>query len=320
MLVIGMIAGASIYLIYHSIPAFHPAGPVLLKIVKALQPALLFSMLFLTFSRIEPSDMRPHRWHWWLLAVQGLSFIVLAVAVCFLPEQSLARPVIESAMLCLICPTATAAAVVTDRLGGEMAGILTYTILINILTAILVPLFVPLIHPVAGLGFFQAFLMIMAKVFPLLICPCLLAWLVRYMAPRLHRKLTTHKSLAFYIWASALVLALLMTTRAIVQSSTPTAVLAAMALASLATCAFQFWIGKLIGARYDREYIARGRAAAGTRLREITAGQSIGQKNTVFAIWMGYTFMDPVSSVSGGLYSIWHNIYNSYQLKRISKR
>ena len=29
---------------------------------------------------------------------------------------------------------------------------------------------------------------------------------------------------------------------------------------------------------------------------------------------MGYTFMTPVTSVAGGFYSIWHNIYNSYQL------
>ena len=46
------------------------------------------------------------------------------------------------------------------------------------------------------------------------------------------------------------------------------------------------------------------------------AGQSLGQKNTVFAIWMGYTFMTPETAIVGGLYSIWHNIYNSWQLYR----
>ena len=45
-------------------------------------------------------------------------------------------------------------------------------------------------------------------------------------------------------------------------------------------------------------------------------GQSLGQKNTVFAIWMGYTFMEPIVSVAGGFYSIWHNLYNSWQLHR----
>ena len=54
--------------------------------------------------------------------------------------------------------------------------------------------------------------------------------------------------------------------------------------------------------------------------REVTAGQSLGQKNTVFAIWMGYTFMTPETAIVGGLYSIWHNIYNSWQLYRHSKQ
>ncbi|MCR5570780.1 MAG: transporter, partial [Bacteroidales bacterium] len=51
----------------------------------------------------------------------------------------------------------------------------------------------------------------------------------------------------------------------------------------------------------------------------ISAGQALGQKNTVFEIWMGYTFMDPVTSVAGGFYSIWHNCFNTWQLYRRRK-
>ena len=54
-------------------------------------------------------------------------------------------------------------------------------------------------------------------------------------------------------------------------------------------------------------------------MRKITAGQSLGQKNTIFAIWMGYTFMTPETSIVGGLYSIWHNLYNSWQLYKAGK-
>ncbi len=46
----------------------------------------------------------------------------------------------------------------------------------------------------------------------------------------------------------------------------------------------------------------------------------IGQKNTVFAIWMGYTFLTPETSIVGGFYSIWHNIYNSWQIHRHETR
>lgn len=45
----------------------------------------------------------------------------------------------------------------------------------------------------------------------------------------------------------------------------------------------------------------------------------MGQKNTVFAIWMGLMFLDPVTSVTGGFYSIWHNIVNSWQLYKKNK-
>ena len=58
----------------------------------------------------------------------------------------------------------------------------------------------------------------------------------------------------------------------------------------------------------------------GRLVRKVTAGQSMGQKNTVFAIWLAYTFMTPETAIVGGLYSIWHNIYNSWQLRNVAKK
>ena len=58
----------------------------------------------------------------------------------------------------------------------------------------------------------------------------------------------------------------------------------------------------------------------GQRIGEpIAPAQALGQKNTVFAIWAGYTFFDPVSSIAGGFYSIFHNVWNSYQLSQNGK-
>lgn len=303
MLIFGMAAGAGLYLIYHAITPLHTAGPILEAIVRHLQPVLLFSMLFLSFCKIEPHQMRPHRWMVWLLLFQGAWFVAISLLLIFIPGIA-GKEALESAMICLICPTATACAVVTGKLGGNMAGVVTYTILINILTALLVPLMVPLIHPMEGLSFATAFAKILAKVFPLLIMPCLTAWLVRYLFPPLHRKLVEHSGLSFYIWAVSLTLAILMSTRAIVQSGSSWSILGGIALASLITCAMQFWAGKKIGAAYGCK---------------ISAGQALGQKNTVFGIWMGYTFLDPVVSVSGGFYSLWHNCFNSWQLYRRRK-
>ena len=331
MLPIAMVTGASLYLLYHVMPEpVHHAGPFLEQLTGVLQPLLIFLMLFLTFCRIEPKDLKPHRWHWWLLLIQGGLFTGLGLLAVWLmnhmPGGYAGKIVlIESAMLCLICPTATAAAVVTRKLGGDVAGITTYTVLINLLTAVLVPLVVPLIRPMQGMDFWMAFSVIVAKIFPLLIMPCLMAWLVRYLAPGFHKRLLEFPDLAFYLWAVALTLAITVTTRSIIHSDMSLALLLWMAVISLICCVLQFALGRYVGGRYmPREM--RGRTeedaviARGKAVRTVTAGQSLGQKNTVFAIWMGYTFMTPETAIVGGLYSIWHNLYNSWQLYRHGQR
>ena len=321
MLPIAMTTGASVFLIYDAIPCLHRFGPVLSDTVGLLQPMFIFSMLFLTFCRIEPKDLKPHRWHWWLLLIQGGLFSLLGlVAYLLISALSVDRGdwvvLIECAMLCLICPTATAAAVVTRKLGGDVPGITTYIILINLLTAVLVPLIVPLVHPIAEIDFWTAFSMIMAKVFPMLILPCLAAWLVRYLFPKLHRWFLKFPDLAFYIWSLALCLAIAITTKSIMRSDMSLFMLMMMSLISLICCVLQFGLGRFIGGRYRPRIYVPAVEERGKAVRKTTAGQALGQKNTIFAIWMAYTFMTPESSIVGGFYSIWHNIYNSRQLYR----
>ena len=301
MLVIGMVIGASSYLVYRACPVLHPAGPFLEKGIGLIQPVLLFTMLFISFCHVKPSQIRARQWHWRGLLIQGGIFSALAVIVMLFP-LSRARIPLESVMLCLICPTATSCSVMTHKLGGNMATVVTYTILINILTAVIVSLFVPLLYPEEGLDFAKAFALILAKVFPLLIMPLVAAWLVRYLMPRTHAWVLGLKDLPFFIWAVALMLAIAVSTRAIVHYEKSHLMLLWITLASALSCAFQFWIGKKIGKRDC-----------------ISSGQALGQKNTVFLIWLAYTFMDPILSIVGGLYSIWHNIFNSWQLAQLSK-
>lgn len=365
MLPIAMLTGASLYLIYDALPEpVHRAGPFLNDLVAVLQPLLIFAMLFLTFCRIEPRELKPHRWHWWLLLIQGGLFTLLGLGTVLLVKLfpgwgSDWKVLVESAMLCLICPTATAAAVVTRKLGGDVPGITTYIVLINILAAVLVPLIVPLIQPMAGLTFWEAFNMILAKVLPLLMLPCFCAWLVRYLMPGVHRRLLKWQDLPFNLWVVALVLAIAVTTKAIATSEMSWTLILAMSAVSLLCCIFQFRAGRYVGSCYKprrpvlKSSGQRGRGPChprhesggttseakgwgerserpspsalkaeerGREVRKVTAGQSLGQKNTVFAIWLGYTFMTPETAIVGGLYSIWHNCFNSWQLYRHNHR
>lgn len=303
MLVIAMIAGATAYIVYHKIPSLHCLGPSLDKTVSIVQPVLLFLMLFMTFCKMEPRDLKIQKWQVWLLLIQGGSYAALSYLLILHPGIP-GRLAIEAGMICMICPTATACAVVTGKLGGNITSVMAYTILINILVAVLIPLMVPLTNPVKGLDFWSASAAILAKVFPLLILPCLCAWALRYFAPSVHKRILKKTYYAFYIWAFSLTLAIAVGTRYIVRNDGDILQLASIAGASLLTCVIQFFCGKKIGDIYGYK---------------ITAGQVMGQKNTVFAIWVGYTFYSPIVSVAGAFYSIWHNCFNTYQLRKKAK-
>ena len=301
---ISMIMGVVLYFVYVNIPCLAPTKPLVERLVGIIQPTLIFLMLFLTFCKVDVHDLKPCRWHAKLLLIQGGVFVVLALPLFFFPDMP-GGLLLEGAMLCFICPTATAAPVITRKLGGDAARLTSYTILVNFLVAILVPLVVPLVHPQPGLSFMLSFSMILGKVFPLLLCPFILAVILRYLVPKVHAKIGEWHELAFYLWAVALTLAIAMTVRSIVHSEYSFWYQFGLAVISLISCALQFYYGKKIGKKYGDT---------------ISAGQALGQKNTVLAIWMGYTFFTPVTAIVGGFYSVWHNTVNSYQLYEQRKK
>ncbi|MEG0454683.1 MAG: transporter, partial [Bacteroides sp.] len=60
-----------------------------------------------------------------------------------------------------------------------------------------------------------------------------------------------------------------------------------IALGSLVVCCLQFFLGKTLGGLYNDR---------------ISGGQALGQKNTILAIWMAHTYLNPLSSVGPGAY------------------
>lgn len=300
---IAMTTGALSYVVYTSLPCLAPTKPFVKEALDILQPVLIFTMLFLSFCKVELRDLLPRRWHLWLLLFQAAGFMLCSSVLIACPHLP-GRLFVECAMLCLICPTATAGAVVAGKLGANPAPLTTYILFINLTTAVLVPLFIPMTHPGTDIVFTESLLAISAHVFPLLFFPLVLAQAVRYMLPGVHRWITQWRDLAFYLWAVALAIAIGLTVKSIANSHITAGFLLGMAAVSLLCCAIQFAFGRCIGKRYGEALIA---------------AQSIGQKNTVFAIWLAYTFMTPATSIAGGFYSIWHNVYNSYQLRKARK-
>lgn len=298
-----MISGALAYYICRQLPLSYEVKFDILTVIEILQPVLLFLMLFVAFCKIKPTDLKPHRWHLWLLLTQCLLFAAACAALWLYPSTGL-RVIIEGFMLAIICPTATACAVVTQKLGGDSAATTSYTIIINMVVALLCPLLLPVAHPQEGLTFFPAFMVIIHKVFPLLIVPLFLAWFVRYLMPSFHKRIVATKDLAFYMWAVSLAIAIAVTCKALAHSHESMWNVGGIAVVTLVACLFQFSFGKWIGSHYGKR---------------MEAGQALGQKNTVFIIWLGYTFLSPITAAAGGFYSVWHNLVNSWQLYKKRK-
>lgn len=299
-LIFSMLAGIFGFLLLDAMHLPAEVRGMLLESTHILQPILIFTMLFLTFCKISFAELRLTGWHLWLILFQGGLFLGIAFLLMSMPQSGL-RVILEGAMLCLICPTATAGAVITRKLGGNAASITTYTIIINLLTALLVPAMVPLVHPAAGVGFVESGIKIMSKVFPLLLLPLITALVLRRFAPKVRERLAMKSEWSFYLWIVALALALAVTTHSVVRSNVDLWTQLGLVVVSLVCCVGQFAFGRRMGCKYGDA---------------VTAGQSLGQKNTVLAIWMGYTFFTPITALVGGFYSIWHNIINSAQLYR----
>ena len=299
---IAMLIGTLAYLMFAKWSFLAPAKPYVNSFVSIITPWLIFAQLLLTFCKIDWKELKPKRWHLWLLMIQGFSCALTAGVLLCVPMGELSKGFWEGMMVCFICPTATAAAVITGKLGGNAATLTTYTLLSNLLGAVMVPLVFPLVEPHEGLTFWVAFLKILSKVFPLLLAPFFVALFLKHYVRNVHRWLMEHSGMAFYIWAFALALVMGQTARSLINSNLSAWL---VALGGLFTCAVQFLLGKRIGSVYhDR----------------ISAGQALGQKNTVLAIWMASAYLHPLATIAPGSYVLWQNIVNSYQLWKKRKK
>jgi BASS family bile acid:Na+ symporter len=259
-----------------------------------LTPFLIFSMLFLTFCKVSFSELKPTPLHVWLLVIQ-----LAGAPMVYLLLRGFDEVIAQAAMICVICPTATSAAVVTAKLGGSAASLTAYTLLINIGVSAMVPIMFPLIKPQDDISFLGAAFLILSKVFTLLICPLLGAWFLRKFAPKAHGVLLNFSELAFYLWAFALVIVTSQILSSLLADSVEIRIGIPIAIITLFICCFQFFIGKTLGSVYNDR---------------ISGGQALGQKNTILAIWMAHVYLNPIAAVGPGFYVLWQNIINSYQL------
>lgn len=265
-----------------------------------LTPWLIVIMLFLTFSKLSVRELRPEPMHLWILLVQIGGGLLL-----YLLLRPLHPIIAQGAMICVLAPTATAAPVITGKLGGNIANLTTFTLLSNVAVAIIAPICFPLIESGQHPNFLTGCMLILKKVFPLLLGPCIAAQIIKLITPNIHKQVTRFYGAGFYIWAASLTIVTAQTVQSLITQAHYADIAAITAFIALITCLLQFYIGKRIGAAYNNR---------------ITGGQALGQKNTILAIWMTHAYLNPVAAIAPGTYVMWQNMFNSWQLWKKRKK
>lgn len=296
---VSMFLGITSYLIFAFIPSLEPAANFFGPIFDAILPFFMFLILFVTFCKVDFHKLIPVKWHLWV-SIQQVAFVFLIVALVLwfhLTGDSLI--LMEAVLTCIIGPCAAAAPVVTAKLGGNLEEMTTYTFLSNFITALLIPICFPMIDKAADISFLKAFLDIFYEVCVVLILPMLLAFIVKHTMHRFHHWICGVKDLSYYLWGCSLMIVTGTTAKNIVHADTTASFLFLIAALGLILCIIQFATGRFIGHYFDST---------------VEAGQALGQKNTAFAIWIAYTYLNPLSSVGPGCYILWQNIINSAEI------
>lgn len=272
-----------------------------LSLLSPTIPYMLMVMLFFSFLKLTPREIRLRPVHLYLQFLQLLLSVVgyFVVLHSGLPHS---RLLAEGIMICFFCPAASASPVVIGFLGGNIAIGTTYVLL----TSLGVTIFAPILLGFFGSGtmdYGATFVQVFYRVLPIITIPLVLAWLTRYRVKPLYRALIKIPSAGFWVWIVTLSLIMANTVYFMAQEPRemiPTMLL--LGLMGLVACVVQFAVGKRISRRVLGE--------------SITLGQSLGQKNSTISIWLAQSYLTPLSSVAMASYSIWQNLLNAYQIQR----
>lgn len=255
-----------------------------------LTPVLIFAMLFLTYCRVDVTKMRLSRMHYILLAFQLFGSIAVYLSLFQFSET-----VAQGTMICVLAPIAMAAVVIGGMLGASIETMATYSLFCNLATAVFAPFIIRLTGNEGC-----TLIGIISKVAPLLLLPFITGQIVRYSSRRVVEWVGKNSKISFYLWLISLTIIIGKTTNFILEYGFEDLTSEIwMVILSFIICIIQFSAGRYIGRQY-------GDVVAG--------GQSLGQKNTILAVWMAQSFLHPLASVAPTAYIVWQNFVNSYQI------
>lgn len=268
-----------------------------LSLVGGITPVLIFIILVLTFCSVRLTTLRPS----WLEACIGAFQVVFSIAGYWMTRTLSGNDILaEGVLIGILCPVAASVSVVACELGAKRETVVSYTVVGNLLVAIVAPAVFSVVGTQQAMSFWLSFWLILRKIATVLALPYLIALLLQWFLPKVNNAIARYKGAAFYLWATALLLTLGKTMDYIVlQGAGNETTIIWLAVISLILCATQFAVGKLLGHHFGDT---------------IAGGQLLAQKNSAIGIWMACLYLHPLTSVVLAFYSIWTNLFNSWQL------
>jgi BASS family bile acid:Na+ symporter len=255
---------------------------------------LVMTMLFLVFLQTRLTRSTLHRTHGWLLAAN----IVMGFVGWGFGWLVGGRDVALAAFFAGITPTATAAPVIVGFLRGRVDYVIAGFLLTNLVITALLPVLLPV---VLGHATPEVFGQVLGSVTLVVFAPMGAAWLLR----RLHADAAgwpAHlRNASFGMWVTAIFLITANASQFLRQQpELPHAILVKIIITTMLICAANFALGRVLGGREFR--------------RE--ASQMLGQKNTTYTIYLALTYASPLVALGPTCYVLWHNLWNSWQLRR----
>lgn len=262
-------------------------------------PYLIFTILLLNNVAVDMKKLKVTMLDVWIMLFQ----VVVSLGSYFIAKGLGASELVAQGILGgVLCPVAASSVVIATMLGANRETVTTYTIVGNLMVAVVAPIYFSFIGTLQELPLLQSMWLIFRRVAPTIALPFFVALFLQRLAPKVNAFLCRYKGFSFYLWAAALTITLGQTIDFMfLNGREELDSILILGAASVFFCIVQFAVGKWLGGKYgDR----------------VAGGQLLGQKNSAMGIWIANTYLLPLASVFPALYSIWQNLFNSWQLWR----
>ncbi|MBR3426757.1 MAG: transporter [Bacteroidales bacterium] len=260
-------------------------------------PYIIFTILLLTFTAVDIRKLRFKPLFVWIILFQ----VVMSLGGYYLLRLLHVNEIVaEGVLIGVLCPVAASVAVVSTMLGADRNTVTSFSIIGNLVVSIVAPIYFSFIGVNQDMPFWASFLQILRRIGTVIGLPFFIALALQLCLPKVNHVISRYKGLAFYLWAVALLLTLGQTIHFIFLNGEGNwSSILWLGISALLFCILQFGLGKWIGHKYGDT---------------IAGGQLLGQKNSAMGIWMANHYLHPLASVYLAFYSVFQNLFNSWQL------